>query len=509
MAAQFSERDLLLLSNFAYFAPDKVEGRDLGSVIDAKLSQLEQLAKKNPDAIVGGDIKASDAVIMLQDMKNSPNLTQLRIAKQDAGVEAICYEVPGTKQAVVAFQGTGGSYDRWKDNAVGLTQVDTDYRRGVERFARECSEYSNITTTGHSKGGHGAEHFAVVSSSNTQRVVSFDGYGVSPEYQKRYSKEIEAVQGRITSINGDNDYIQGLDGEIAHQGNISYVKGTGNDFKSFHRSSDLYFTASYDANGNVAASSKQSSLSPFGLGAKHLANKMINELRSGWFSLAGSEAVTIVGIILGIGFGKGLKQGLKEFFDMMTKSLLSFGLTLFAIRKIIKVVRANWAEILAVAALYAHEAHANKQAARVNKVAPLAASGGGFGGGGSGGGRFTEGDGRTKFTPEQLENAIQALLRIQGALASLGGQVRGCNNLCGWRLSNYRLSSAVSLRVEAAGVGSVQAGALSQVLSGYGRLLAAYGDEISRLRAGMSEALRIFEQTERELVSLAQGLQTQ
>lgn len=512
MAANMSERDLLLLSNFAYFAPDQIaEGTPLGVMVEAKLGEMRKIAAKDPDATVGGDISARDAVIMLEDMQYSPNLTQLVVAKQDNSINAICYEVPGTRDAVVAFQGTGGTYERWKDNAVGLTVVDTEYRQGIERFARECSEYSSITTTGHSKGGHGAEHFAVVSSSNTERVVSFDGYGGSKEYAQKYAKELALVKDRITAINGDNDYIQGIDTDFA--GKVSYVKNTGTDFKSFHRSSDLYFSGEYDSNGNFSSSCLQATPSAFGIAAKLLINKMIDELRGGIFKGVGTRATEIVGVILGVFLGGGAKQGWADIVKMLTKDLLSFGVSLLAIGKIIKVVASNWKEIIAVVALLKLESATGEKAKRRHKVKPPQYSGSGFLAKAMQLLKLFMGSGPdkpvTKYNPEVLRDISASIDRMARDMKNLTEQMRYTKRMLSEQLMRYRTSAAVSCRVEAPNVCQVYPGELQDVISRYSRMLDSYSEEISILAKRIREAQEILDRAERDLLSRAQELQTE
>lgn len=510
MAANLSERDLLLLSNFTYFrtSPNAV-GMNMGVLIDEEIKRIKALGS---GAKVGGDISADDAVKMLEDMQNSPNITKLRFAKYDTNIEAMAFEVPGTGEAVIAFQGTGGTYDRWKDNATGLATVDTAYRQGVERFSRECSEYSSIVTTGHSKGGHGAEHFAVVSPDNVSRVVSYDGYGMSPEYKKQYAQELARVKGRIVAINGDNDYIQGIDSDIA--GEKFYIKDAGHDFKSFHRSSDLYFAGEYDASGNFAASCKQNHQSEFGIVSTRLINSLIGSIRFVSFPGRDREVTfELVGIVLAqIMSGDG-KLTIRDLDRIIRSSLIDAGLSVWAAFKLRAIFRAHYPLMLVALAAYAKERLTNKKVVRVHKVpAPqrdhkLADAVKKFADRISNQGMYAGNAGKTVYSPQTLDLSLRQLGRLRGDLSALASQVQSSRRFASWRLGSLQLSGGVACRVQASNVGHVYAGQLSAVLSNYSRLLNAYSDEIARLSQDIDEVRNIFETTERGLISLAQSIQ--
>lgn len=503
MAANMSERDLLLLSNFMYISGDQQPGTDMKTAIEATLRRVQS------GKPIGGGISRGDAEIMLNDMLNSPNITQLRVAKHDTNIQAMCLEVPGTTQAVVAFQGTGGDYYRWKDNAVGTVEVDTSYRQGVERFAADCSQYTDITTTGHSKGGHGAEHFAVVSPSNVSRVVSYDGYGGSPEYAAKYSNEIAQVRDRITAINGDNDYVQGIDGDFA--GERFFVKGAGHDFSSYHCSGDLYFAAKYDEHGNIMDSSKQATQSATGAKATQLVNMLINDVRSSGLSPeVKGRSMQIIGMILGVFLSKNRIIGVGELMFELGKAALYFGLSRKALIAIIALVFKRRKEISAFLKTMKEEAKQRKPVARESKVPrhrlvskeahaaimrnPLAFV------------AALVGSSKTTYAPESLDQAMQSLGKLSRELSQLAGQVQSSRRFSSWRLSSYKLSGSVSCTVRAPGISGVRAGQLSTVLSSYVRLLNAYGDEIAKLSRAVAEAKDVFESTEKELVSMAQSL---
>lgn len=492
MAANLSERDLLLLSNLTYIIPPKNLTGNLDTVIDNLKVDTLQLR---------GDLSKEDARLILQDIKNSPNLRNLRIIKYDTRTEALCLEVPGSNSAVVAYQGTGGTFTRWKGNATDFADVDSDYRNNVESLARELKSqgYSDITATGHSKGGHGAEHMAVIAPNSVSRVVSFDGYGVSNEYLQQYRSEIAQVKGRITSINGDNDYVQGIGRDIA--GKVVYVKGAGNDFKGYHRSSDLYFAGEYANNGEFLPSCLQDSQGPVGQAATKVINNVLNDLSNSWWIPEGtrSSAFELVGIALGVIFGKEDRFSFgsaREITRYLLKELGSAGGGLDVLIALGVILFKNWDGIKSVIAEKNINKKARKRPKRQNKVSSSNHFAQGYGGQ----------DTRTEYSPQKLDEAIVALNRLRRDLDALGTQVQSSSRFTSRKVSNYFLSGSVACRLRAAVTG-VRAGRLSMVLSGYARTLKGYGEEVNRLARAVSEMRDIFNETERSLIALAESIE--
>ncbi|MGI6689366.1 MAG: hypothetical protein ACOX63_00700 [Christensenellales bacterium] len=500
MAAKLSERDLLLLSNLAYIVPENASG-SLNTVADGLLSTID--SRKEP---LRGGLSKEDARLMLQDIQNSPNLRNLRVIKYDTGTEALCLEVPGTDSAVVAYQGSGGQFARWKGNATDFADVDSDYRNSVERLARDLERqgYSDITATGHSKGGHGAEHMAVVAPNSVSRVVSFDGYGVSGEYLKQYESAIARVRGRITAINGDNDYVQGIGHDIA--GRVVYVRNAGNDFTSFHRSSDLYFAGEYDNRGDFAPWCLRDTPDIVGEAATNVINNIMNDLTNAWWISEGTRSLAFerIGTVLGLVFGKEDRFTFRSAWEV-TKFLLrekasgSFGIDVLTALGVV-LFKNRDGIIYTMAAMSVERDDGRKPPRRQSKVPPLMLHAQGAGGLASGGQ-----DSRTEFSPQALDQAIAALNRLQRDLEALGAQVQGSGRFASWKVSNYFLSGSVACRLRAAVTG-VRAGRLSMVLGSYARMLRAYGDEVSRLARAVSEARDIFNNTERSLIEMGESL---
>lgn len=498
MAAKLSERDLLLLSNLAYIVPENASG-SLNSVVGGLLATID--SRKEP---LRGGLPKEDAKLMLQDIQNSPNLRNLRVIKYDTGTEALCLEVPGTDSAVVAYQGSGGQFARWKGNATDFADVDSDYRNNVERLARDLERqgYSDITATGHSKGGHGAEHMAVVAPNSVSRVVSFDGYGVSGEYLKQYESAIARVRGRITAINGDNDYVQGIGYDIA--GRVVFVNGAGNDFKSYHRSSDLYFAGEYNSRGDFSPSCLQNTQGAAGQAITNLINGVMSDLDSlPWF-LGNTRRLAYekIGVILGLIFGNADRYSFSTAREVLSilgreKGRLGLGADVFAV--LTGALIANIGKLSKAIAAIA-KPKAGNAPRRQSKVPPLMLHAQGAGGLASGGQ-----DSRTEFSPQALDQAIAALNRLQRDLEALGAQVQGSGRFASWKVSNYFLSGSVACRLRAAVTG-VRAGRLSMVLGSYARMLRAYGDEVSRLARAVSEARDIFNNTERSLIEMGESL---
>ncbi|MCI8269741.1 MAG: DUF2974 domain-containing protein [Lachnospiraceae bacterium] len=128
------------------------------------------------------------------------------------GLSAVFVE-PCLGEAVVVFRGTAAG--EWRDDFLG--GAATGEQDGVstiqQKNAREwyCSlglpkYFSEITVTGHSKGGNKAKYIALMETS-VSRCLSFDGQGFSDEFVKKYQQRIRERQPVIENHNMEYDYV--------------------------------------------------------------------------------------------------------------------------------------------------------------------------------------------------------------------------------------------------------------------------------------------------------------
>lgn len=216
--AELSESELLLLDNFMYISDSAQTNTTVGEIAD------RLLAKGVSESKLSGGISVAQAVDILEEIRDNPNLCDLTIeaSVNNEGVRASCF-VDSDNNATVAFRGTGGSYEAWKDNLLGAYEVDTQYQQEAADFIKEsCSAYDNITVTGHSKGGNMAQYCTVLCGDQIDRCVSYDGQGFNADFLEEYADEIAENQGKISSICCNNDYVNILLTSIA--GETKYLE---------------------------------------------------------------------------------------------------------------------------------------------------------------------------------------------------------------------------------------------------------------------------------------------
>lgn len=184
------------------------------------------------------------------------------------------------------FKGSGNG--EWTDNGIGLSGIPEQntyityaaggeelYRYTVEKdyatdrqvealnwFNRAAAkmgwnEFSDITVSGHSKGGNKAQ-FVTLHSTLADRCFSFDGQGFSPEalasFKEKLGTKYEMSREHIISISAENDYVNVLGERLAPKGQIYYFKsGDGIHFME----------ALLDKNGKLRAQCEQGLLSVY------------------------------------------------------------------------------------------------------------------------------------------------------------------------------------------------------------------------------------------------------
>lgn len=250
--AQLSEQELLLLNNFMYIKDSTSKNMKVGDIVD---SLLENGVKESS---LSGGLTTEDAMTILKELDASDKLCDLKITQTtDAGgIRASCF-VDANNEATVAFRGTGGLYDAWKDNVQGEYDTSTAMQELAEKFINEkCGKYDGITVTGHSKGGNLAQYVTIKCGDKVDRCLSYDGQGFNNEFIKENAESIKENAGKIKSVCAYSDYVNILLTSIA--GETVYLEMEGNG----HYSLPLYELnkKNCDENGNYNKSVEQSGI---------------------------------------------------------------------------------------------------------------------------------------------------------------------------------------------------------------------------------------------------------
>lgn len=200
-----TNEQLVLLEELTYFDKDVWEGSgevpnhstDVGGMLsrydEAKLAEMERK---------GGNEAKRAAII--REIKNDPDLCNLKIVDKNDDVYAITYQDPNTGEVIVTFRGTA-TPEEWRDNALGLSETDTPCQKAALEYI-EGLPYDGITVVGHSKGGNKAQYVTLLSD-KVDRCVSVDGQGFSPEFYEKYYAEVQAKGGLIINYYKDGDFV--------------------------------------------------------------------------------------------------------------------------------------------------------------------------------------------------------------------------------------------------------------------------------------------------------------
>lgn len=259
----FSEEELLILSNYAYFSCSTSKGT-IGENIDLlkKKDGSFDVDKILAQGAVSCNISESEAVELLKRIDGNEKLRNLSATRklEEKDIRGICYvnskannklfaDGQSSVEAVVVFRGTGGTYNAWYDNVQGEYMTDTKLQKVAKDFVKnECSEYGNITVTGHSKGGNLAQYVTVTCGEQIGKCVSFDGQGFGKEFIKKYGQEIETAKPKITCVAAYNDYVNILLYGIA--GSVLYVKNSGKNIDG-HSSYTLLDSIVFNEKGEI------------------------------------------------------------------------------------------------------------------------------------------------------------------------------------------------------------------------------------------------------------------
>jgi len=250
--SSLSEKELLLLSNYEYFACS-TNGGTIKENIDALKGEdgSFDMEKVVAQGATGDIISEDDAIDILYRLEDDEKLSNL-YAKRNinkGGIRATLYATKDDENATLVFRGTGGTYKAWEDNVLGEYKSDTNLQSLASDFVRyECGGYKNITVTGHSKGGNLSQYVTVVCADQIDKCVSFDGQGFGKGFLEKYDKEIDVAKDKITCINGFNDFVNILLTPIA--GTILYVKNQEGISVDMHSCYTMLSNGSFDDDGN-------------------------------------------------------------------------------------------------------------------------------------------------------------------------------------------------------------------------------------------------------------------
>lgn len=269
-----------------------LENEPLHSIVHS----LEQASKEKPY-----DWKSKELFrlqILINAVNADFNLANSRIQDHTyskSGLTACTFAKPNGNISVI-FKGTGSG--EWIDNGEGLSGIAeentymtfspagetiysqtiikdyaTDQQAEALNWFRSIAAKNawnadtQITVSGHSKGGNKAQ-FVAMHSNLINECYSFDGQGFSPEalcaLEKQYGKAYETHRQRIYSFSAENDYVNVLGKRLVPENNIYYFKsGAG-----IH-----HMEAILDNKGKIRPQCEQGKLSAY---AEKLSNDLMN-----------------------------------------------------------------------------------------------------------------------------------------------------------------------------------------------------------------------------------------
>ena len=257
MSRQYSERELLLLSNFVYI-PACLSTKPICEILDTYRDESGGFTEESvAAAAAGGGMSVSDVKTVFTEMDKTvtddPEFGMLSASRclDEKDVRAICYTGPKDEDPVVAFRGTGGTREAWCDNFEGAVYEDTHIQKIADDFiGNECAIYKDIVVTGHSKGGNLAQYVTVKHEAMIRDCVSYDGQGFGDDFTGKNTAEIEAASPKIRSISAYNDFVNILLTCIA--GTCVYVANE-SSAAAAHSPTTLLTANTFDEEGNFVS----------------------------------------------------------------------------------------------------------------------------------------------------------------------------------------------------------------------------------------------------------------
>ncbi len=251
----YSQKELLLLSNYIYISASLSEGTIKNTIDKYRDINGRFTDRSISGAAVGNSLNNKEIKTIFseidKEIKQNPEFGDLSVSKKvnDRDIRAICFTDKSGNNPVVVFRGTGGTQGAWIDNFEGAYEEDTRIQKKAEKFIKnDCNDYNNITVTGHSKGGNLAQYVTIKQPDKIKKCISYDGQGFGEEFIANNASEIKTSSAKITSISGYNDYVNGLLTDVAQ--NKMYVNNS-TSIVDAHSPVTLLTENRFDANGNI------------------------------------------------------------------------------------------------------------------------------------------------------------------------------------------------------------------------------------------------------------------
>ena len=280
MKGRYSQKELLLLSNFVYI-PACRSDKTIGEILDDYRTKDGTFSEESViEASRGGGMSCADVKCVFEQMdshiEKKPDFGKLSASRrlEEKNVRAVCYTDEKDNDPVVVFRGTGGTKEAWTDNFDGAFLEDTGIQKTADDFVKyECAIYDDIVVTGHSKGGNMAQYVTVKQNDKVLECVSYDGQGFGDEMIKGNREAVASASPKITSISAYNDFVNILLTCIA--GTSLYVANDPSAAGA-HYSVTLLTNNSFDEEGNFTSVRSQGVVSA---ALKHITDLMCDILK--------------------------------------------------------------------------------------------------------------------------------------------------------------------------------------------------------------------------------------
>ena len=201
-----NDQQLLLLNNLMYYSR-VVEVDSIKELLD----EIDKKPVKERELSGGLEGNIDGFYEMIAAIKSDPSLKNLKIeaSTNEDGIRAACF-VDSSGNATVAFRGTGGIYEAWKDNFSGVTKSDTDMQEIAAKWLENnvlTENYNDIAVTGHSKGGNLAMYVTLLLGDRISECLAFDAQGFSDKFLLEYADLIRANEHKIRGVSAYNDFV--------------------------------------------------------------------------------------------------------------------------------------------------------------------------------------------------------------------------------------------------------------------------------------------------------------
>ena len=201
------------MDNIAYFA--ELSDQFAKDPNGFKVSTIVQGYKNGVYSIPIDIVASDDFDKIISYVESNPSLMELEIinvSKTDSGTHGFCVK-DSDNNVTVIYSGDYSYSDSWVDNFVGAVQEDSTEQENALTFfeesmeiAKSMGEVSNVTVSGHSKGGNLAQ-YVTIRSDDVDYCLSYDGQGFSDVFMEKYAPQIAANGSKITSISANYDFV--------------------------------------------------------------------------------------------------------------------------------------------------------------------------------------------------------------------------------------------------------------------------------------------------------------